>query len=196
MNAIIQFRKTNSVSVCKQAPAQSCTDVQAFIASTFARHYNATIEKYCDHLLCIRDAADLPCAAAGYNLAEDGPLFLEQYLDVQLEMHVSQHLGMDILRTEIAEVGNLAARSAGGARMLIELLTQHLYEEGRRWVTFTATRSLINSFHKLGLSPVILAPALPERVSNPAAWGTYYLQKPFVAIGDIHLGYSQLGSRQ
>ena len=171
-------------------------DIRRFIVHTFAHHYNASIETFCDHLLGVCTPQGLLCAAAGYNLAEEGTLFLEQYLDVPLEQHVQQQLGLEIQRSDIAEVGNLAATHAGGARMLIELMTQHLHKEGRRWVAFTATRSLINSFKRLGLSPVILAPALPERVKNPAAWGSYYAQTPFVAIGDIQLGHARLGAHQ
>ena len=170
--------------------------IRQFIANTFSAHYNARIDKFCDRLLSVCSPNGEIMAAAGYNLAEEGPLFLEQYLDEPIEKQVRLQLGIDIARTEIAEVGNLAAAQAGGTRMLIELMTQHLHEEGRRWVAFTATQSLINSFHRLGLSPVILAPALPERVSNPAAWGSYYLHHPYVAIGDIQLGHARLGGQQ
>lgn len=180
-------------SLCKN---RADTRTRQFIAKTFFAHYNARIDKFCDRLLSVCSPKGEITAAAGYNLAEEGPLFLEQYLDLPIEKQVRQQLGIDIARTEIAEVGNLAATQAGGSRMLIELMTQHLHGEGRRWVAFTATKSLINSFHRLGLSPVILAPALPERVSNPAAWGSYYLQHPYVAIGDIQLGHARLGGQQ
>jgi hypothetical protein len=159
-------------------------------------HYGATIESYCDRLIGVCSPQGTMLAAAGYNLAEEGPLFLEQYLDLPLEQQIQQQLGMDITRSEIAEVGNLAALQAGGTRMLIELMTQRLHQEGRRWVAFTATKSLINSFHRMGLSPVILVPAKPERVKNSKAWGSYYQQNPHVAIGDIQLGHARLGGQQ
>jgi hypothetical protein len=175
-----------------------CADskIRKFIADTFLYHYGATIDSYCDRLIGVCGSQGQMLAAAGYNLAEEGPLFLEQYLDVPLEQQIQNQLGLDIFRSEIAEVGNLAAVQAGGTRMLIELMTQRLYQEGRRWVAFTATKSLINSFHRMGLSPVILAPAVPERVKNPSAWGSYYQQTPHVAIGDIQLGHACLGGQQ
>nr|WP_294887866.1 thermostable hemolysin [uncultured Limnobacter sp.] len=177
---------------------EPCADskIRQFIADIFMNHYGATIESYCDRLIGVCSPQGTMLAAAGYNLAEEGPLFLEQYLDSPLEQQIQQQLDMDITRSEIAEVGNLAALQAGGARMLIELMTQRLHQEGRRWVAFTATKSLINSFHRMGLSPVILAPANPERVKNPNAWGSYYLQNPYVAIGDIQLGHARLGGQQ
>lgn len=177
---------------------QPCADskIREFIADTFMHHYGATIESYCDRLIGVCSPEGTMLAAAGYNLAEEGPLFLEQYLDLPLEQQIQQQLRMDITRSEIAEVGNLAALQAGGTRMLIELMTQRLHQEGRRWVAFTATKSLINSFHRMGLSPVILAPAKPARVKNPQAWGSYYQQNPHVAIGDIQLGHARLGGQQ
>ena len=183
-----------------QLPAiqEPCADskIRRFIADTFRHYYDATIDSYCDRLISVCSPQGQMLAAAGYNLAEEGPLFLEQYLDVPLEQQVQQQLGLEIARSEIAEVGNLATLEAGGTRMLIELMTQRLYQEGRRWVAFTATKSLINSFHRMGLSPVILAPAVPERIKNPSAWGSYYQQNPHVAIGDIQLGHARLGGHQ
>lgn len=177
---------------------EPCADskIRQFIAETFQHHYGATIESYCDRLIGVCSPQGNMLAAAGYNLAEEGPLFLEQYLDKPLEQQIQQQLGLDITRSEIAEVGNLAALQAGGARMLIEMMTQRLHGEGRRWVAFTATQSLINSFHRMGLSPVILAPAKPERMKNAKAWGSYYQQNPHVAFGDIQLGHARLGGRQ
>lgn len=172
------------------------TFIRSFIADTFARHHNAKLESFCDHLVGVCAQSGELLAAAGYNLAEDGPLFLEQYLDVPIQQHVLNTLGFEIQRHEVAEVGNLAALQAGGARLLIEMMTKHLHAEGRRWVAFTATQSLINSFHRMGLSPVVLAPALPHRVKNAAAWGTYYQNHPQVVLGDIQLGNQRLGACQ
>ncbi|MCE2745450.1 MAG: thermostable hemolysin [Burkholderiales bacterium] len=185
---------TGSLPVIQEPCAEA--KIRQFIADTFQHHYGATIESYCDRLIGVCSPQGSMLAAAGYNLAEDGPLFLEQYLDMPLEQQIQQQLGLEIARSEIAEVGNLAALQAGGARMLIEMMTQRLHQEGRRWVAFTATKSLINSFHRMGLSPVILAPAKPERVKNPKAWGSYYQQNPHVAIGDIQLGHARLGGQQ
>jgi len=50
-------------------------------------------------------------------------------------------------------VGNLAADSPGAARLLIVALTDLLVALGFRWVTFTGTPPLLNSFQRLGLTP-------------------------------------------
>ncbi|MCQ8897711.1 thermostable hemolysin [Limnobacter humi] len=167
-------------------------ELREFIADTFKRHYDARLDTYCNTLVGVRAEGGQLQAAAGYNLADEGPLFLEQYLDEGIEQRVYRQLSWQIDREDIAEVGNLAAAGAGGTRLLVRVMTQHLHRMGRRWVVFTATQSLINSFHRLGLQPIALAPAMAEKVKCPQAWGRYYEQKPWVVIGDIAQGYAQL----
>lgn len=183
---------------CSQHIAHGCHStperllLQQFIADTFWEHYKARIEVFCQHLLGIRDDQGSLCAAAGYNFAELGPLFLEQYLDAPIEQVAQSVLGQTIARHEIVEVGNLSLSKSGGARMLIRLMTAHLHQCGRRWVVFTATKSLINSFNRMGLPTIRLADAELERVQDPEAWGSYYNHSPTVVIGEISLGFQKL----
>jgi hypothetical protein len=192
-----------SQSPSPSSPKPECsmldqTSLQHFIALVFKQHYGADVQTFCKHLLGVPkpntpENSQQWQAAAGYNLAEDGPLFLEQYLNqTSIEKHLASHHSLAIERHTLAEVGNLAATQAGATRALIGLMTQTLYALGRRWVVFTATQSLINSFHRMGLQPVILTPALPNKVTNAAAWGSYYQHKPYVVLGDITQGYAQL----
>lgn len=166
--------------------------LKAFIAGVFKKHYNANIEAFCDRLVGVRDDAGELVAAAGINLADEGPLFLEQYLSAPIEQVISLHTGLTVGRHEIAEVGNLAALQAGGTRKLIVRLTNLLKEQGRPWVAFTATKSLINSFNKLGLAPVVITEADKNCVANPQVWGSYYDHQPQVTFGNVVLGYHSL----
>lgn len=166
--------------------------LKAFIASVFKKHYNANIEAFCDRLMGVRGEDGELVAAAGINLANEGPLFLEQYLTQPIEEIISAETGLTVFRHEIAEVGNLAALQAGGTRKLIVRLTNFLKEQGRPWVAFTATKSLINSFNKLGLAPVVIADANKNCVANPQAWGSYYDHQPQVTFGNVILGYHSL----
>ena len=125
-------------------------------------------------------------------MAGQQKLFLEQYLDLPIEQHIQNQSGLTIDRSQIAEVGNLATTHAGGARLLIRLVTQHLFALDTPWVVFTATQSLINSFHKMGLDPVWLADANASRVANPDAWGNYYLSNPVVVLGNVAQGFAKL----
>ena len=166
--------------------------LRQFISSTFKKHYNAEIDTFCEQLLGVRDPQGELVAAAGYNLANEGSLFLEQYLDTSIEQHVLETQGLRLLRSEIAEVGNLAASQVGGARMLIHLMTRHLYSLGCQWVVFTATRSLVNSFQRLGLSPIVLVKASPSRIQNAQGWGSYYAHSPWVVLGNVAQGHAHL----
>jgi len=160
-----------------------------FIGARFARAYGAKLTHFLPHLLGVKDGLGRWQAAAGYANAGAQALFLEQYLDAPVEQALAAALGRPIARNSIVEVGNLAAASAGMARALIPQLARHLHRLGYRWVAFTATRALRNSFHRLGLKPLALAPALRSRLQDGGAdWGSYYEQDPVVMTGRIALG--------
>jgi hypothetical protein len=90
-------------------------------------------------------------------------------------------------------VGNLAAVHAGAGRALIIHMTRFLHEQGYKWVTFTATRTLLNSFKRLGIKLFQLAEADPGRLEDGGKnWGTYYSTQPQVMFGDIASGYEKL----
>jgi hypothetical protein len=166
-----------------------------FIAARFGRAYGARVTHFLPHLLGVRDALGRWQAAAGYAAAGDGRLFLEQYLERPVEQALACRLGRPFARHGIVEVGNLAAVSAGMARLLIPQLARHLHRLGYRWVVFTATRALRNSFLRLGLRPLTVARADPARLSDGgASWGAYYEQDPMVMAGKIVLGLAA-GSR-
>jgi len=61
-----------------------------------------------------------------------------------------------------------------------------VHAEGFEWVASTATQELIGLFAKLGLPPLALAAANPERLNGQADhWGSYYDTQPIVAVGKI-----------
>jgi hypothetical protein len=162
---------------------------EAFISERFSRAYGARLSHFLPHLLGVKDGLGRWQAAAGYAAAGVQQLFLEQYLDQPIEHALAEEVGRSIQRNSIVEVGNLAAVSAGMARALIPQLARHLHRMGYRWVAFTATRALRNSFQRLGLRPLHLAAADPARLPDRgASWGSYYDQDPRVMAGKISLG--------
>jgi hypothetical protein len=162
---------------------------EEFIAARFQRAHGARIGHFSPHLLGVRDALGRWRAASGYTPAGGRRLFLEQYLDAPAEHVLAQHRGRAIDRDGIVEVGNLAASSMGMARTLIPLLARHLERLGYDWVVFTATRELRNTFARLGLRPVALAPADPARLRERGVdWGRYYDNDPVVMAGRISHG--------
>jgi hypothetical protein len=168
-------------------------ELEAFIAATFRKTYGADVRNFCDVLLGCRDSNGQWIAALGYTLAIDSPTFLEHYLDAPLERALSVKLNSIVARDDIVEVGNLASSHAGAARSLIVATTRLLHSLGLRWVAFTATVSLLNSFTRLRLQPQVLAIADPARVPDRGRnWGSYYETQPKVMFGDIRYGYVQL----
>jgi hypothetical protein len=162
---------------------------EGFIAARFQRAHGARIGHFSPHLLGVRDALGRWRAASGYTPADGRRLFLEQYLDAPVEEVLARHRGRAIDRDGIVEVGNLAASSTGMARALIPLLARHLERLGYEWVVFTATRELRNTFARLGLQPVALAPADPARLlARDVDWGRYYDNEPMVMAGRIRHG--------
>lgn len=171
----------------------SRSSLEQFIAAAFMKSYGAELSHFCDTLIGCRDAQGQWIAGVGYSLGTAGPLFLEQYLDLPLEQAIAARAGHEVERAQIVEVGNLAAGHAGAARALIVNMTRLLHSQGLRWVAFTATPSLLNSFTRLRLKPGILAEADPRRLPDGGQhWGSYYESQPQVMFGDIRYGYAQL----
>lgn len=60
-------------------------------------------------------------------------------------------------------------------------------------MAFTGNIGLVNSFHRLGLKPVTLCAADPQRLGDERhSWGSYYESKPWVHVGNIRAGFIHL----
>lgn len=164
-----------------------------FIRQCFALHHGARIRQFMPTLLTLETADGELQGAVGLRRAEHNPLFLERYLDVPIEKMLRDRTGCAPARAEIVEVGNLAATGSGAARLLIVALTDLLIAMGQRWVAFTGTPLLLNSFQRLGLTPCPLGLADPARMgSDLPDWGTYYASHPQVMAGEIFGGHQRL----
>jgi hypothetical protein len=171
--------------------------VEAFIAQVYRERYGASLQSFLPHLLAYHDADGQLVAAVGLRLGDEGPLFVEQYLDAPAQHLIrARRLADDLQRHDLAEVGNFAALSPGTARDLIVQLTCTLHAARVRWVLFAATRQLRNAFHRLQLSPLELAEASPDRLQGDASdWGSYYAAQPRVMCGNVASGHAYLMRR-
>jgi len=170
--------------------------LQAYIAQIYRRRYGASIERFAQQLVGLRDARRRWCAGLGYTPAAAGALFVEHYLDRPIEQEIAARLGICVRRAQVVEVGNLAASGPGDARRLIVAMTALLHGLGYTWVAFTATRALLNSFLRLGIAPIALAAADPRRLPDGGAlWGSYYRHEPRVMTANIVLGHIHLAGR-
>jgi len=171
--------------------------LQAFIAGEYRRRHGAHIDHFARFLLGLKHPDQGWCAGLGYTLPDAEPLFVEQYLDRPVEDAIALRLGLPVRRDQVVEVGNLAAIGPGAARRLIVAMTALLHRLGRTWVVFTSTRSLLNSFARLRIEPILLAAAdplcLPDGGHN---WGTYYRNHPQVMTANIPLGFVHLAAQR
>lgn len=169
---------------------------ERFVRQRFDEAHGARISNFMPDLFGLHDAQQQLSAVCGTRLAGQQPLFLEQYLSAPIEQTIAGLAERPVVRNEIIEVGNLAAISAGSARMIIVIMTCLLARRGLQWVVFTGAASLINSFHRLGLEPLRLCSADPSVLGEQRHdWGQYYAQRPQVFAGSIQLGYRQLCER-
>jgi hypothetical protein len=168
--------------------------LEQFIRQRFELQHGARIQHFMPCLFGLESQAGQLLGAVGVRSGNSGPLFLERYLDTPIQHAIGACLGQtEPGRGELVEVGNLAADSPGAARLLIVALTDLLVALGFRWVTFTGTPTLLNSFQRLGLAPIALGEADPARMGEDLAdWGTYYDSRPRVMAGDIHGGHQRL----
>ena len=167
------------------SPHRACAET--FISDIFQRHYDAELNSFAPNLMLLEKDEHI-AAVAGWRCAGTEQLFLENYLDVPIETAVSRLAGKPVDRQRIVEVGNLAAEVRGGGVEVILTLAAHLDRLGFEWVVFTATSELIGMLRRLGLPPLALAAADPERLGADAgAWGSYYATHPVVVAGRIRL---------
>lgn len=187
-----------TLHLVKQDSGQNCrAAVEEFIRERFFELHGAHIKHFMPCLLALVDAEGTLRGAVGLRSAATGPLFLERYLERPIEQLIEQkqeQRNIRVLeRNQIVEVGNLGTLAPGSARLLIVALTDLLVAQGFRWISFTGTPLLINSFQRLGLSPLSLGEAHAACLGEEQAdWGSYYDCNPQVMVGDIMGGHQRL----
>lgn len=160
--------------------------VERFIEQTYARAFGGRIRRHFPQLMSLQDETGRICAAAGFRLASDGPLFLEQYLDAPAERLISACFGRFTDRRGVAEIGSFACRAPGSSIILFAGLARHLSNRGCSVATATTTSLLRRTFARTGFEVVSLAEAHPDRLGDEAEdWGAYYDHAPQVVAGRV-----------
>jgi hypothetical protein len=171
-------------------------DVEAFIRRVYAQRYGADVQQFAPTLVSLRDATGI-VAAAGYRSAAEGPLFLERYFDAPIESLLASSEEVSPERDRIVEIGHLSAARAGEGRRLIRLLAMHLQSLPVDWVVSTMTTGLRHMFLRLGVTPLALGLADPDRLGADASqWGRYYEHHPVVLAGRLHHALGQFARRR
>lgn len=165
----------------------------AFVRRRYRHSYNARPRISAPAMITLCTPGGTPRAVAALTPAPGSALFLEQYLDHPLEQTVSALAGTPVARHQLLEVAGLAADGSGAGRLLFIALTGLLPALGVDWIAFTATLQVRNMFARLGLAPVMLAPADPARLNQDAdRWGHYYRHDPRVMAGYVPPGHRRL----
>lgn len=171
-------------------------EVEAFIRAVYRERFGAAVRGFAPVLVALRDEAGTLLAAAGFRAADAGPLFLERYLDAPIEQHLQAASDAPVPRRRIAEVGHLAAARAGEGRRLIALMAPLLAQEGFDWIVSTLTQELRQLFVRLGVAPLALGVADPDKLGAQAAdWGSYYDHRPLVQAGHLRCALQALQRR-
>lgn len=168
--------------------------VEQFIRTSYANHYGADIAVAYPTLMSVRTESGDILGAIGFRYAAEEPLFLERYTGQPIEQCLSECYPTPVIRSEIAEIGNLASTGQGASLYLFAALSAYLHAKHIRYATITGTHSLHRRFCKLGLQAKSMCPADPAQLTDAerARWGSYYEERPQVLAGAVAEGAEHL----
>jgi len=129
----------------------------------------------------------------GLRSAAQESLFLEQYLDLNIETALSESFGHSIERQEIVEIGGFALSDSSHALSFMFQLAPAFANLGYNFAVCTLTDPVRKYLNKLGLDTIYLGDADPSKVdTSNEAWGSYYQLKPVVLAGDINAAVEKI----
>lgn len=168
-------------------------EAKLFIQDIYQKHYKAKIKVTYPSIMAILDKNNNILSAVGIRVADSQKLFLEQYLDDEIEDILCDKYKKIITRNQIVEIGSLASSGNGMSKFLFVALAAYLRKKGYLYTVMTGTYNLRNSFKKLNLKPIIICEADENKLINKSDdWGSYYNTKPKVMAGNIDSGFKTL----
>ncbi len=169
-------------------------EIESYIANKFHLEYDANVCTFAPLLLSMHCQQDLS-AAVGIRPALSTPLFIEQYLDTNIEKCIQSPDIKPVKRHEIVEISNLVTTRRGASQLLFIVLGSVMYEAGYRWLVFSATDKVERITRKFPFPVQILASSNPDSLGDRATeWGRYYETNPRVIVGDIKVAYQKAQS--
>ncbi|MGL6070027.1 thermostable hemolysin [Craterilacuibacter sp.] len=167
-----------------------------FISHTFRQHYQAQPDHFLPWLLSEELAGETQ-AVLGVALADRSALYLEHYLAQPIEQRLALELCRPVARSQLVEIGNLAAHGRHAAT-LIRMLVLSLHAAGRPWVVFTAPPRLTRMLAHMGLMtrPLLRADPACLPPEQQKLWGSYYAEQPWVTLGLIAPSFEQLSAHR
>ncbi len=167
-------------------------NVIAHVSLRYQQAFFAELKLFMPAYLTLIDS-DSIISVCGFRIAEQEPLFLEQYLEDEAQNLVSSVFRCDIKRSNLVEFGHLASFAKGMSALHFYLIAQMLVDLGFEWCIFTATDPLHAMMARLGLEPQVIAHADPSKVPDAqSTWGSYYDHQPRVLAGNLVKGLERL----
>jgi Thermostable hemolysin len=173
------------------------SDLEEFVRRRFERTHGAHVRSFMPTLLSIEDRWSQRVGVIGLRCAAEGPLYLEQYLDLPIERAIAARMATPPPdRRDIVEIGNLACPTGRAGLLAISVLPAYLVARGYAWIAFTATRTVRRLLQELNAPNFELAEARESRVATaPDHWGSYYAQEPRVHAARLRDGLRLPGFR-
>ncbi len=170
-------------------------DAEQFIYQRFEKQHGAEISHFLPFILSARTGG-LVSAALGFQPASySSHLFLEYYLDNDIQTTLSILTQTVVQRDAIVEIGNLASGRQRATQTLFLLLAELFYQAGYEWVVFTANSAVSQWLAKLDIETIAIRVADPTRLPDKgASWGSYYDDKPVVVASHIHQTMAKLNN--
>lgn len=154
-------------------------DAEHLISSVFLANYGASLAGFPETIAAKAGPDGRFVCAAGLRFAGDG-FFSECYLDGAVEEIIVAQSGQFVARERIFEVSSLASRDPGLTLRFIGDIVRYGQQNGFEWCFFTLTRRLARMLTRMGLAPLMLAPADRQRMAGFQRWGSYYDHEPAV----------------
>lgn len=157
-----------------------------FIEARYLDMFGSNAPVRYPHLLVLSDNQGNTAAALGIRRASEGPLFLEQYLDVPAEQAIEQAAGDAPSRAGIVELGSFAADSSRTATYLITAMAAYMQHQSFSHALVTSTGRLRRLFALFGFDLRSLGDARKDALPDGGkAWGLYYDDAPLVLAGSV-----------
>jgi hypothetical protein len=162
--------------------------IEQFIATGFAKAYQADVHKFMPNLLGVSRAGEWQ-AVLGLRSAATGAvqtkLFIEHYLPAPVEQLLASY-GIAAERSELIEIGHLYAINRQSLLQLFVLMAYALDQLNYRYLLCAATTQVRSILSRHGIELTELGEAKAEALGEDAAsWGSYYHTQPKVCLMDL-----------
>jgi len=186
---------STAIYQCNRTPTLQASSAR-FVHQQYWRAHGATLRSLMFTRFAILGEDNAPSAVVGIKQFNDQSTLVEKYLDSPIEQVISQFIKQPVLRSQVVEVGNLAADSLIQSCRLIVFLLNWLSEQGIQYATCTGTNAVRLALKRARVPFNTIGDADAERLGDERwHWGSYYDNDPKILLIDIKEGLSAVSTR-